>query len=80
MPTMSEEQAAHTPEWLAVREACQMQGRKLYWIAGEAGMSYRTFHAKMHRDAGYTWRQGERERIAAALGKAVADIWPDEAA
>lgn len=76
MPAQSDEHTgAGTPEWQAVREACRQQGRKLYWLAGQANMSYTTFYAKMQRYQGYALRPAEQESIAAALGMTVADIW-----
>lgn len=66
-----------TPEWLKLRELCQKRGRKLYWVAAQAGISYRTLFAKMNQEYGYAWRQGEREAIAKAVDATMADIWPD---
>lgn len=77
MPALPDEQVAATPEWLALREACRLQGRKLTWVAAAVGMSYASFWAKMNRKPGYALRPAEQERIAAALGKSVAEIWAD---
>lgn len=79
MPATTKHGSSSTPAWLALREACQRQGRKLWWVAQQAGMSYRTLHAKMNQQDGYIWRPGERERIAAALSLTLADLWPDAA-
>ncbi|MCC6191344.1 MAG: hypothetical protein IT318_20165 [Anaerolineales bacterium] len=62
-----------------VDELCEVQGRKLGWLAERSGMTAAQLTNRFAGRPRYPWRPGQREAIAQALGVPVHYIWEDMA-
>lgn len=70
-----EELANRTPVRRRFDELIRERGLLRKWVMESAGMTQRTLYRRMEQG---DWRGNERERVAAAMGVAVTDLFPAE--
>lgn len=67
-----------TDAWLRLKTACRQRGLKLYWVAAEAGMSYKTLWGRMNESPAHApLTTADKHRLADVVGVSAVELFPE---